>query len=144
MGRCEPCILTTIGNDGWLHIQCRAQLLLHCIPQTIEMFLSQNGFKVGMRCADQTVISVELTIGEPEPVVGPCVKPACMIIIRAVFQNGRCRTEIAGNTIYILDQIVCAGIESCLAFFKTRIESTQLFNSGTIIARCRRFRAKRA
>ncbi len=73
-----------------------------------------------MRRTQQAIIGIKLTIGEPETVIRPRVEPAGVVILRTVLEDGRGGTEVAGDTIDKLDQIIGAGIEGRLAVFAVR------------------------
>lgn len=94
-------------------------------------------------CGQHAVITIELAIGEPETVVGASVEPAAIIVFRTLAQNGRCRTDIAGNAVDELDEVIGAGIEDGLAGGEFTVKCLEAADGGAIVARCRCFGAKR-
>ena len=74
--------------------------------------------KVGPCTAENTVISVELPIGEPESVVSPRIEPAAIVFLRAVSQDCRGSAKVIGNAVNKLKQIVGTSIEDRIAFFE--------------------------
>ena len=83
----KPRIRASIGNDKWLHIERRAQLPLHFVPHTIKMFLSQNTAEIRMGSTQQTVIGIELAIGEPEAIIGTRIEPTGMIVFGTILED---------------------------------------------------------
>lgn len=120
MRRREPCIRTTVGNDERLHVERGTHLLFHLVPHTVEVLLGQNAAEIRMCGAQQAVIGIELTIGEPETVICTRIEPAGVVILGTVLEDGRSRTEVACDTVDKLDQIVGAGIEGSLTVFAVR------------------------
>src|SRR4029453_5049451 len=95
--------------------------------------------KVGMCTAENTVISVELPIGEPESVVSARVEPAAIVFLRPVTQDCRGSAKVGGNAVNKLKQIVSTSVKDRIAFFESVIERPKVFDSCPIEARCWRF-----
>src|SRR4029453_11113731 len=92
--------------------------------------------KVGMCTAENTVISVELPIGEPESVVSARIEPAAIVFLRPVSQDCRGSAKVVGNAVNKLKQIVSTSVKDRIAFFESIIERAKIFDSCPIEARC--------
>ncbi len=97
-----------------------------------------------MRPHQDRVVGIKLPVGEPEAVIGACIEPAAMMVLRAVRENIGGATEIVGDAVDELDQVVGAAIErSALQVARSVLNLRRLSRARAIIARRRRLRAER-
>src|SRR5690606_32979811 len=91
-----------------------------------EIALGDDGREVGTGRDKNAVIRIELTIGEPEAVVGAQIEPAGVRRFYALAQDVRGRADVAGDTVEELHEVVGARIEGRLAFLEAGVEGAQL------------------
>ena len=89
MRRHDPTGLLAIGDDERLDAQGGAQLLDRLDPDRRQAALGNHVFEIGTGCRQDAVIAIELTVGEPEAVVGARVEPAAIVVFRTLAKDRR-------------------------------------------------------
>lgn len=138
----DPAAFLTVGNDRRLDAKGRTGLRQRVVPQVGQVALADDLREVRSGGGKHAVISVELAISEPETVVGAGVEPAAIIIFRTLAQNCRGGTDIAGDAVDELDEVVGTGIEDGLAGGQFAIKGLEAADRGAVIAGRRRLRTE--
>jgi hypothetical protein len=139
MGRHQPARLRSVRNDEGLDFEGGTKLVFEHGPERGKPALNDYVSKVGTCTAENTVISVELPIGEPESVVSARIEPAAIVFLRLVTQDCRGSAKVVGNAVNKLKQIVSTSVKDRISFFESVIERPKVFDSCPIEARCWRF-----